>query len=514
MYALVCTCVRSTPLATFFMRDKSARSVTKALQELMAFVAQSRPGTRMRIILGDNDTSWAVTGGGETTLTAEVDKWLRTLPEKERPGVRTTAPYMHQHVDVERSMWRLFMFMCVNLNRAGFTAKPWPCALRAACYQPNCLAEARGVTGRGPSRHEGYYGFPPDLSRMVGYFGQTVYMKIEGRRVGGGAPTSELGYFVCPAVSSSGWILRALGGDMRSGARFHFRLVDDEHMFAARLLASDELHARNSGLINPSAELFRETFRSLLTTGGEPPDALVYVDPLTGLPVELVAGTVEGRPSELIMWRKVGGPETAEQARVVAQPAIQAGVSPGRAGRAVRHGPGASERVRDAEARGLAIVFRQENPKQQSGASYGRYEKYKGATSFAALAALGRAVWQRKDLIHDVERGYASFAGDPAPRGGGAGRRVTFGGAQAAGPDPGREPRAAGEPGVPAVGEAARQRALRALGEAGDGAAAGCEPEGITTDQAKETEEVDVDDAVDGEAEGADRFGAGAAEVK
>jgi hypothetical protein len=55
-----------------------------------------------------------------------------------------------------------------------------------------------------------------------------------------------------------------------------------------------------------------------------------------------------------------------------------------------------------------AVVFQQENPKQQGSAAQGRYETYKKCRSFAAASAAGATA---RDLRFDVEKGYAKDLG-------------------------------------------------------------------------------------------------------
>ncbi len=94
------TDLQSDFLLLFLMPGKSAESVLAALDELRAFVRGIKPGVRIEVFWGDNDTAWVVTGQGDTRTTAAVSRWLAALPEEQGAGFALSAPYSHQHVDV------------------------------------------------------------------------------------------------------------------------------------------------------------------------------------------------------------------------------------------------------------------------------------------------------------------------------------------------------------------------------------------------------------------------------
>jgi hypothetical protein len=227
-YGLVATDLQSDFLLLFLMPDKSAESVLAALDELRAFVRGTKPGVSVEVFLGDNDTAWAVTGQGDTRTTAAVSRWLAALPEEQGAGFAFSAPYTHQHVDVERSMWLLYAFMNANLRRARFSGKIWSDALRAAVWQVNALPGLRVRRAAGRSRYERYYGYELDKSLMIGIFGTTCYIHKEGVKVNSGLANAVPGYYICPSSSSTGWLVRQFSS-LRISVRYHVKFLDNRN---------------------------------------------------------------------------------------------------------------------------------------------------------------------------------------------------------------------------------------------------------------------------------------------
>ena len=106
-------------------------------------------------------------------------------------------------------MWVVYAYMNANLRRARFTQLLWSDALRAAVWQINCVPGVRSRRAAGKSRYERYHLVEPDYSLMVGRFGQTAYLHVEGRKVNGCLAMSVPGFFVCPSLMSSGWLCRS-----------------------------------------------------------------------------------------------------------------------------------------------------------------------------------------------------------------------------------------------------------------------------------------------------------------
>ena len=466
-YCLSCTDVKTDFVKLYFMKTKTAAEVILNLQRLKQYVAKTVRGGNLHVFLGDNDAAWAVTGSGETSTTAAVTKWLAEHDAAEAAGFSFAAPYTHQHVDVERSMFRLYAFMNVNLHRARFAAKLWSDALRAAAWQVNALPSMRNRDLDGPrrkSRYEHYHGEEPDLSRMVGYFGQTVYKHIEGKKVNGGEPNAVPGYLVCPHAEGSGWLIRTWH-DRRCGACYHFRVVNDKDAFAVRLLASDTLLAGGGGHLNADAKLLRSQLRSLFETNPQASlGSFAVVDPLTGIPVRLEMGRVKGDDDEVIMVPALLGMSDADSGVL---PSLAAAGATLTAASAAAQAPAAEAlpepvglplvwdpasvalmpvAAAEQRARAFLVTLPDDQPvsfvkdaKTGATASRQRYEAYSRASTYGEYLTLAAGLTGakrdsagvRRDFVNDLARGHVRVCAAVVASGAGLGGKAPASGALA-----------------------------------------------------------------------------------
>ena len=146
---------------------------------------------------------------------------------------------------------------------------------------------------------------------MIERFGQTVYVHKEGGKVNSGCPNAVLGYFICPASGSSGWLVR-IWGTMKATTHYHLRLVDDDAVVAAKLVQSDRLLGQGAGIAGTDMRLQGKLLRGNYAErnqaaglGGQAPcgEDLVVFDELTGLPARVAPALVDGAPNPAFALR-------------------------------------------------------------------------------------------------------------------------------------------------------------------------------------------------------------------
>jgi len=450
-YGLVALDLKSFLVHVLYLKTKMAAEVVGALEKLRQRVAAEKRVT-VRFFLGDNDTAWAVTGGGETRNTHVVETWLSSLPEGHEAAFRFAAPYTHEHVGVERGCFRLYSYMSMNLRRAWFTLKVWRDAMRAAVVQVNATLMPGSTT---TTRFKAYYGYDYDMSLMIGRFGQTVYVHKDGK-ANTGIANATPGYFIAPSSTTSGWTVRTWC-DRRCFDCYHLRIVEDSDTVAARLVLSDTMLAAGRGVLTASLRQVREQVRELFDVTGADRDALVRFDGFVDLPVDAFPAIEDGEPTSRVSWSEVtcASPTGAPQPSPARDPPIN-----GRRGHlargeddgaergaeiasAARDGGGggevvegecmaaqpaarlthseASAAISQARQAGASLEWRQPNPKAALSKSHERYELYSRAKTFAEFDALAGEEYAsaaartmaRKvlpgDLAHAVARHHCTF---------------------------------------------------------------------------------------------------------
>jgi len=246
-------------------KEKTTRTFLDTLETLQDIVAATHPGTSIEHLFLDRDATWFSTSVpsplAKTEATKEFAGWLRRHPM----DVDFTPAESQALNPAEGSAEQLFYAINFFLLQASLSMEAWEDTLSAAELVVNMLPrpQSKHVRAREASRYEMFHGRRPDGSALIAAPGQTVFIHVHGSKANMGNVKAFAGYMVRPTRTFQGWLVRRLHDKKLLVAR-HVTVINDLHVRAARLAASDTLYRPGGGgVLGGHAKVVHEQIRRL-----------------------------------------------------------------------------------------------------------------------------------------------------------------------------------------------------------------------------------------------------------
>jgi hypothetical protein len=441
-YSFIFVCMKTDRVKVFHVREKTTASLLAAIEELRVWVL-SEIGVVLKAVFGDFDPVWSVQLRGDDVEPALVKAYRQKHPIQFRRAPRDRQAFN----PAEGTMGPMYSLMSANCKRGRLSLdKAWPDMLDAAEVQINLHLvprSKRGSAARLMTRIEAFHGKRYDVTRLITYPGGLVYVHNVGSKSSRDDDRARAGYFVCPAESTGGFIVR-MHHSLKLVNAYDVSVVNNPNAIVATLMASDALY-REHGVARGREETARAALRDLYVSDPTAMDldsTLVIKDPLTGAPIALVpALTADGErtmvPPEDTVETPIpngaqpctangtlGMPDTATDVhapttspthpldtsaldKVFADVAAEVEKQ-----KKTKKSGRASARLLRLLPANTGLTFIQQSKKGKNAKNYEAYRVAKTLTDLANLQASGQ--WNISHLGWDLVHGYVKLNRDPS----------------------------------------------------------------------------------------------------
>ena len=269
-YFLLLVCVATDRLFFQPMKDKSAKSVLAAIENVRLFILTAFPGPwapgkggPLETIFGDGDGSYTRHVHGDDRDTTEA----RAYTAATGVGFERTPPHCPNKSRAEPAMKALFGKMAMIAYRQNVNGNAlWDDIGEGATAQLNAVPVPTSETSmaRTISRNEAFSGQRDDLSRWLGPPLCGCYVTRQAGKVNRFRELALSALFICPA-RGFGFLVRMLGGGQRKVVSFYVAVPKhQEDTLSAALVASPALfkqHGVQAGAEERSRRVVRDMFR-------------------------------------------------------------------------------------------------------------------------------------------------------------------------------------------------------------------------------------------------------------
>jgi hypothetical protein len=268
-----------------FRPSKSAADFLASVDHLRATIRALCPdGTRLRLLTGDFDPTWAVQGRPDHTLTSQV----RAHADLHNYTVSPFPPYSQSLNHAEPLIRRLSALALANAVRANLSFLPVATDMYRGAQAQSRL-HLVDISNCRITRHQALTGLKPDVSTFPSYPGALAWMFQPDGKASAGRPRAISGYYVCPDTVNPGSWCRAWGSLKLSFTRL-FSIVKD-HQVRALLACVATTSLPRGPLSDPPPTTYDSSISRLLhsyPTESDVHTTAVRHDPISGVPTSII----------------------------------------------------------------------------------------------------------------------------------------------------------------------------------------------------------------------------------